>query len=163
MKINSHLAGIDTDPDTFFKDASVAFTGIYRAKGNETGMIYIINAHDCNSAASNLASIRNRIFTAITRSKAWVRVLGIGSGMKALKDEYEKLKHKEFKLHFVYPDEDQRKRLQIVHRDMTGAERNQLQKRQKSLGELIKDLEAGTIRPEDLGDDLMKLKELLGN
>ena len=163
MKINSHLAGVDTDPDTFFKDASVAFTGIYRAKGNETGMIYIINAHDCNSAASNLASIRNRIFTAITRSKAWVRVLGIGSGMKALKDEYEKLKHKEFKLHFVYPDEDQRKRLQIVHRDMTGAERNQLQKRQKSLGELIKDLEAGTIRPEDLGDDLMKLKELLGN
>lgn len=162
MKINSHLAGVDTDPDTFFKDSSVAFTGIHRAKGNEAGMIYIINAHDCNATAFNLASIRNRLFTAITRSKAWIRVLGIGPDMEALKNEYDKLKHNNFKLHFIYPDEDQRKHLQIIHRDMTGAERNRLKKRQRSLGELIKDLEAGAVHPEDLGDDLAKLKELLG-
>ena len=162
MGINSHLAGVDTDPDTFFKDSSVAFTGIYRAKGNEAGIVYIINAHDCNAAVFNLASIRNRIFTAVTRSKAWVRVLGIGPGMKALKDEYDKLKHNNFKLRFVYPDEEQRKHLQIIHRDMTGAELNRLQSRQRSLNELIEDLETGVVHPEDLGDDLTKLKRLLG-
>ena len=82
--------------------------------------------------------------------------------MKALKDEYDKLKHNNFKLRFVYPDEEQRKHLQIIHRDMTGAERNRLQSRQKSLNELIEDLETGVVHPEDLGDDLTKLKKLLG-
>ena len=40
--INSHLAGVDTDPDVFFQSdsASVTFTGVYRAKGNEAGMVY---------------------------------------------------------------------------------------------------------------------------
>lgn len=85
MGINSHLAGVDTDADVFFQpDAtSVTFTGVHRAKGNEAGMVYIINAQDCHSAIRNLASIRNRLFTSITRSKAWVRVLGIGHGMNA--------------------------------------------------------------------------------
>ena len=164
MKINSHLAGVDTDPDTFFQsdDASVTFTGIYRAKGNEAGMVYIINAQDCNTGSFNLASIRNRLFTAITRSKAWVRVLGIGPGMKTLMTEYKKLKHNDFKLCFTYPDKEQREQLQIVHRDMTEAERKRLQSRQRNLSELIEDLETGVVHPEDLGDDLVKLKELLG-
>ena len=164
MKINSHLAGVDTDPDTFFQtdDTSVTFTGIYRAKGNEAGMVYIINAQDCNTGSFNLASIRNRLFTAITRSKAWVRVLGIGRDMKALMNEYDQLKDNDFKLRFIYPDSEQREQLQIIHRDMTGAERHRLRGRQRSLSELIEDLETGAVRPEDLGDDWMKLKEFLG-
>ena len=88
-EINSHLAGVDTDPDIFFKSdiPSITFTGIYRAKGNEAGMVYIINAQDCHSTSANLATLRNRLFTAITRSKAWVRVLGIGAGMQSLINE----------------------------------------------------------------------------
>ena len=88
---------------------SVAFTGIYRAKGNEAGMVYIINAQDCYDArdrrptAPNLARIRNRLFTAITRSKAWVRVLGVGEEMKLLKEEYDRLAKEDFKLQFAYP------------------------------------------------------------
>ncbi|MCL4553290.1 MAG: helicase, partial [Candidatus Marsarchaeota archaeon] len=60
LNINSHLAGVDTSPDVFF-DAdsnSIAFTGIFRAKGNEAGMVYIINAQDCYSSFGNLASVR---------------------------------------------------------------------------------------------------------
>ena len=164
MGINSHLAGVDTDPDTFFQTggASVTFTGIYRAKGNEAGMVYIINTQDCNADSFNLASIRNRLFTAITRSKAWIRVLGIGSGMKSIIDEYNKLKNNDFKLRFIYPDKEQREHLQIVHRDMTDAQRKRLESRQKSLSELIEAIKAGEIHPEDLGGDLARLKELLG-
>lgn len=79
LNINSHLAGVDTDTDIFFQSGvpSITFTGIYRAKGNEAGMVYIINAQDCDTVGGNLGCIRNRLFTAITRSKAWVRVLGI--------------------------------------------------------------------------------------
>ena len=56
-------------------------------------MVYIMNAQDCFSALSlgTLALKRNRLFTAITRAKAWVRVVGIGKQMDGLKAEWEKL------------------------------------------------------------------------
>ena len=163
-KINSHLAGVDTNPDVFFRSdsASLTFTGVYRAKGNEAGMVYIINAQDCNSASLNLASIRNRLFTAVTRSKAWVRVLGVGRGMRELMYEYEQLKRNNFELRFIYPTSAQRERMKIVHRDMTSTERQRLTSRRKGLSELIEDLKSGAIRQEDLSEDLAELKELLG-
>jgi superfamily I DNA and RNA helicase len=164
LGINSHLAGVDTDPDIFFRPdtASVTFTGIFRAKGNEAGMVYIINAQDCHSADWNLASLRNRLFTAITRSKAWVRVLGVGDGMRSLSEEFNRLRQKDFELHFTYPTQEQSKQLRIVHRDMTAEERKRLESRQQNLSELVADLESGQVHPEDLDDDMLaKLKSLL--
>ena len=160
--INSHLAGVDTDPDVFFEEGSVTFTGIFRAKGNETGMVYVINSHDCHSASLNLATKRNQLFTAITRSKAWVRLLGVGSDMKELSREYSKLKEQDFELRFVYPTDEQREQLRIVHRDMGREERRQLENRQRSLDDLIEDIEAGSVHVEDLSDNsLVRLREIL--
>ncbi len=164
MGINSHLAGVDTDPDTFFQldQESITFTGIFRAKGNEAGMVYIINSQDCHSSAPNLASIRNQLFTAMTRSKAWIRVLGFGAEMQELIREYEKLKASNFELDFTYPNAEQRKQLRIVHRDMTVDERNRLENRQRSLADLVGDLQSGHLHVEDIDQDLLtKLKELL--
>ena len=162
MGINSHLAGVDTDPDVFFEEGSVTFTGIFRAKGNETGMVYVINAHDCHSASLNLATKRNQLFTAITRSKAWVRLLGVGSDMNELSREYSQLKQQDFELRFVYPTEEQREQLRIVHRDMGREERRRLDDGQRSLDELIRDMEVGSVHVEDLNDDsLARLRELL--
>lgn len=162
--INSHLAGVDTNPDVFFQPdmSSITFTGIYRAKGNEAGIVYVINAQDCHTAAWNLASIRNRLFTAITRSKAWVRVLGFGDGMQYLIEEFNSLKRKNFELHFRYPTEEQRKQLMIVHRDVIGEDRNRLQSRQQGLSELVTDLESGKVHREDFDGELLeKLEGLL--
>jgi superfamily I DNA and RNA helicase len=164
LRINSHLAGVDTDPDVFFQPdvSSVTFTGIYRAKGNEAGMVYIVNAQDCDSSSWNLASIRNRLFTAITRSKAWVRVLGVGNGMKNLIREYEELKENNFELRFTFPTEEQRERLRVVHRDMTEEGRRRLKRGKESLRDLIADLESGSVLPEDLDDSMKgRLEELL--
>lgn len=162
--INSHLAGVDTDPDVFFltdKD-SVTFTGIFRAKGNEAGMVYVINAQDCHSSAWNLATIRNRLFSAITRSKAWVRVVGIGEDMKYLASEFGELKKQAFQLHFKYPSQDELDRMKVVHRDLTGVERKRLESRRKGLSNIVKDLEAGKISLEDLDDELLeKLRAVL--
>ena len=53
--IKCHLAGVDTHPDIFFRGSdSVTFSGIHRAKGNEAGMVYIVNAQDCQTAALKL-------------------------------------------------------------------------------------------------------------
>lgn len=165
LRVNSHLAGVDTSPDVFF-DAdreSVAFTGIFRAKGNEAGMVYIINAQDCYSSFGNVAGVRNRLFTAITRSKAWVRVLGVGKSMQALMNEFEQVKENAFSLRFRYPTEDERKHLNIVNRDMTEDERRRVRKKKDDLAQLLDDLEAGRVYPEDLGaDQLKRLRALLG-
>jgi len=164
LGINSHLAGVDTDPDVFFRPGSesITFTGIYRAKGNEAGIVYIINCQDCQTSMWNLASIRNRLFTAITRSKAWVRVLGFGKAMDKLSSEFERLKEREFQLHFRYPTKEEREKLRIVHRDMTAAERKRLDERKKGLAGLLEDLESGTITLEDLDENMIrKLKEFL--
>lgn len=150
--IHCHTAGVDTEPDIFFKPDfdSVTFTGIYRAKGNEAGMVYIINAQDCHSELRNLASLRNRLFTAITRSKAWIRVLGVGANMEELIKEYEELKRQKFELRFTYPTREQREQLRLVHRDMTTVERKRLENRQMNLDALIEDIKSGSVHLEDL-------------
>ena len=165
LHVNSHIAGVDTSADVFFKEhaESVTFTGIHRAKGNEAGMVYVINAQDCHGRGRNLARIRNRLFVAITRSKAWVRVLGVGAGMQALKAEYDQLVENDFELRFTYPSQEQRERLRIVHRDMTDAERRRLRKSGRELDNLVKDLESGSLHVEDMDEALLaKLKELIG-
>ena len=162
--INSHLAGVDTSPDVFFDadNDSVAFTGIYRAKGNEAGMVYIVNAQDCYSSFGNMANVRNRLFTAITRSKAWVRILGFGNGMQLLEQEFKQVKQNEFKLCFRYPTKDERKHLNIVNRDMNEDERRRLHKHKGDFAQILDDLESGRIFPEDLGSEQLKrLRSLL--
>ncbi|KKB63792.1 helicase [Robbsia andropogonis] len=152
MGIQTHTAGVDTDPDIFFQsdNDSITFTGIFRAKGNEAGMVYIINAQDCNSSAWNLSTIRNRLFTAITRSKAWVRVLGYGPGMQQLIDEFERVKQHNFELSFVYPTKDQREKLKIVHRDVTPADQKRFEARQRALADALNDMDQGRLHFDDL-------------
>lgn len=162
--ITSHIAGVDTVPDVFFtsNNDSIAFSGIYRAKGNEAAMVYIVNAQTCFDSSLDLAKRRNQLFTAITRSKAWVRVLGIGKSMDGLISEYENVKAHDFKLDFIYPTQGQRNHMNIVNRDMSEAEKSRIKKGQINLTSLIDDLENGIIYPEDLGEELVaRLRSLL--
>jgi superfamily I DNA and RNA helicase len=159
--INSNLAGVSTSPDEFFKDNAVVFTQIYRAKGNEASMVYIINAQECFDSF-NVAQKRNMLFTALTRSKAWVRVLGYGQNMKELQKEFEEVKKNNFELKFIYPTAEERKKLNIVNRDMSKQEREKLQKKSASLDDLIQSLTNGEIHKEDLSEESRnKLKDLL--
>lgn len=162
--IMTHLAGVDTSADVFFRRGheSITCTGVYRAKGNEAGMVYVLNAQESHATHANLATVRNRLFTAMTRSKAWVRVLGIGDAMNALAAEYESLRKARFELRFRYPTAAELKQLQIVHRDMSQAEIKRLEGRRQSLTELVADLEAGNIYAEDLDDEMLqRLRSLL--
>lgn len=163
-KIASHTVGVDTTPDLFFseKNDSVAFTGIYRAKGNEAAMVYIINAQSCYRSIFDMAKIRNQLFTAITRSKAWVRVLGVGEEMEGLIAEYQQVKKHDFTLDFIYPTKGERNKMNIVNRDMSEAEKNRVKKNQGNLASLIEELESRRLYPEDLGrEQLARLRSLL--
>lgn len=119
--INTSLAGVSGSPDVFFEANTVTFTGIFRAKGNEAAMVYVINGQDCydSYSAATRARARNQLFTAITRSKAWVRVLGVGPAMDKLIDEYNEVRNRNFRLEFKYPNAEARRNLLIILRDPT--------------------------------------------
>ncbi len=166
LGINNHLAGITTSPDIFVQPPdSIVFTGVHRAKGNEASMVYIINAHECYSGpyvGLNLAKIRNQLFTAMTRSKAWVRVLGVGDGMKELKKEYDHLQSKNFQLEFDYPTKEEIKHLRVIHRDACSEDIERFASNGNYLTKLVEDLESGSIQREDLDKNLVtKLRSLL--
>jgi superfamily I DNA and RNA helicase len=162
--INSNLAGVTTPVDIFNEPGTVTFTGVFRAKGNEAGMVYVINAQDCFSALfpRDVARVRNRLFTAITRSKAWVRVLGVGARMTVLKAEFDKAKAADFELRFQYPTEEERKQITMVNRDMSKVEQERFAKKQSSLVDIIESLESGETFIEDYPEEtIKKLKSLL--
>ena len=159
--INTNLAGITTSPDDFFNEDNIVFTGINRAKGNEAAMIYVMDAQLCFSG-SELAKKRNILFTAMTRSKAWLRVLGYGEGMKNLEAEYMRVKEKGFSLEFTYPTEEERKEMNVVNRDMSPREMNRIAREKKNFKGFLEAFDRGEIRKEDLPqEDLERLKEIL--
>lgn len=155
--INNHLAGVTTSPDDFFEQDSVAFTGIYRAKGNEAAMVYIINSQDCYSSEGSLQTVRNRLFTAITRSKAWVRVLGFGEHMDKLKEEFDLVKDHNFALDFKYPTNEQKKKIKVINKDMSEFEQKQLKKFKTDIRSVYKTLLSGNIDIESLTDNDKKI------
>jgi superfamily I DNA and RNA helicase len=147
--INSNLAGVTTSPDDFFNEKTILFTSINRAKGNEAAMIYVIDADLCFSG-SELIRKRNILFTAMTRSKAWLRVIGCGENMRSLEAEYEKVKQKDFSLNFTYPSKEERENMNRVNRDMSPKELNRIEKKKKSLSEGIEALLNGEIPKDEL-------------
>lgn len=123
--IRSHIAGV-SNPDVFFEDNSVTFTGINRAKGNEVAMVYLMNAQECYSHPTlpelDLRRRRNILFTAMTRSKAWLRVYGTGNRMKSLIAEFESVKENDFQLTFTYPSKEEIDNMNVIRRDLSKEE-----------------------------------------
>ena len=159
--IKSHIVGVQTTPDDFFQEDSIAISQIYRAKGNEAAVVYLINADLC-AKGINLSRKRNIIFTAMTRSKAWVRVSGLGADMEVLIQEFNRIKEENFQLQFVYPNEQQRKNMRIIHRDMTQNELRDIKISNNSLADVASKIKNGEIQKEDLDEDTINiLKDVL--
>lgn len=101
--IDSHLVGVDSSADSMIVPGSVAIAHVYRAKGNEAPMVYAVDSH-LAAAKDSPVLRRNSLFTAITRSKAWVRIVGVGEGMRIIEAEIQKVKDSDYKLTFSIPD-----------------------------------------------------------
>ncbi len=150
--VSIHLAGT-VSPEDFFRKYSIVYSTIYRAKGNEAYMVYIVNAQRCiNSLAPR--SDRNALFTAITRSKGWVRVLGYGEEMQTLCDEFEEIKKHDFKLYFEhYPTEEEQKQLILNNKDLDKGAMSSLNNTRNLINKLKADGKA---------TDIQIIKELFG-
>lgn len=82
--IPSSLRLNDTNPrwpninrDLFWYDGGVTISRIDRTKGNEADMVYLVGLDNIAKNESD-KKLRNQLFVALTRSRGWVDISGIG-------------------------------------------------------------------------------------
>jgi superfamily I DNA and RNA helicase len=149
----SHLVGVNSSTDQMFIRGSVAMAHIFRAKGNEAPMVYVL---DAQYAVEPFGAVtrRNTLFTAMTRSRAWVRVYGWGDGMKALEEEFEKVKRAAYHLRFRVPTAAELARMRRLNRDRSDSEVATLDRVQQGMQMMFDLLDRGEIDVEDLPAEL---------
>lgn len=167
LEISSILAGVSTDRDTFRIQGNVTASSIYRAKGNEAPMVYILNSEHC-AEDIEMIKVRNTLFTSITRSRAWVRICGVGSKMELLNNEIEACISNNFQLNFITPSPEELSKLRKINSDKTEKQKEKRSKVQMQLKEMLKEYQSGdidltsipefealinTVRKSDSGDD----------
>ena len=116
----NHLTAPYTSTRFFVKDA-VTLTSVNRAKGNECGAVFICGTDVVFNDKDNVV-LRDKLFTAMTRTKGWLYISGTGDSMAYLKEEISQLKKNRFKLIFRQPDESDTKTIEDVSRATLRAE-----------------------------------------
>ncbi len=157
--INSHLAGVGTTRDIFKVSGDITCAHIYRAKGNEAPMVYVLNSDFCFSN-TELRKVRNILFTAITRSRAWVRICGVGDDMEALSKEAYKCINNDYCLEFNILTDDQLKEINLIHRDKTEKEVENIKKATKLLQNLISMIQNGEVNTAEVPEFSSYLSKL---
>lgn len=154
--INCHVVGKNTSRDVVFVENSIAITHIYRAKGNESPLVYAMEANYSNSGLE-LGKKRNSLFTAITRAKAWVRITGVGDEMVELCREIDKVFEHNFHLEFKYPTQEGLTRLSTAYQDKTEDEKQELYEGFNQIKRLKAMYESGELSKEDIPEELWPL------
>jgi superfamily I DNA and RNA helicase len=102
--IRSVLPGYVESADVFKPKGFVTITTPYRAKGNEANIVFVINAQ--NVVDDFTLRMRNAFFVAVTRSRGWCYVSGIGEKMSKLETEINSIKDDFPFFNFEFPDQD---------------------------------------------------------
>lgn len=114
LTINLNLVNKD-NAFAFRKKGSLTFTSVFRAKGNEANIVFVINTQRMSSISS---VSRNRIFTAMTRAKFMVYLYGVATGensaMNSYETELETVKANDYELRFTYPTETELKEMKSI-------------------------------------------------
>lgn len=102
-----NLLNVPNNNTRFNVDNHVTLATLNKAKGNETGMVYIIGT-DAIFRHKDYIVDRNKLFTAMTRSKGWMQITGFKEASICQK-EMDKLKENDYKLKFIQPSKDETK------------------------------------------------------
>ena len=156
--ISSILTGVTNDRDIFRIPGSITCSAIYRAKGNEAPMVYIVNSECCYEGIE-LIKLRNILFTAITRSRAWVRLYGVGSSMDGLINEIQKFINKEYVLDFKIPSKKEMEKLRTINRERSITDTKKIEEAQKGIKTLLEMVSKGELDASQIPElsSLMKL------
>lgn len=155
LGIDANIAGVTSSREALFEENSVAISNIYRAKGNEAPMLYIVDAEYCMTGLMSYQK-RNILFTGITRSNGWVRVTGVGDGMDAVAAEVREVKEQNYTLSFVVPSEEEMEDIRLIHQDISPRTRQKAERNIQSMQDLVEALDDGDLSPENVPAHLRK-------
>ncbi|MBP3140108.1 DEAD/DEAH box helicase [Aliivibrio fischeri] len=109
----------------------VTLSTVHRAKGNEAAEVYA-SGIDSIFPARNSRNGRNKIFTAFTRTKAWLKVSGVGSRTHQFFNEIRQSLDNAPSLIFNVPDA---REIETIQRDLNSKSREVL-KLHEAIGKL---------------------------
>jgi superfamily I DNA and RNA helicase len=159
LGLTSHLVGVSSSTDEMFVRDSIAMASIFRAKGNEAPMVYVLDSQYAVESPYGAVTRRNTLFTALTRSRAWLRVCGWGPAMASLAEEARKVREADYHLSFTIPTHADLIRMRRLHRDRTEGEVRSLEAVQRNIQTMLDLIDRGDLSAEELPDDI---RERLG-
>ena len=121
----------------FIEEGCVTLSTVYRAKGNEAAQVYVMGTQIFEHN-SNRRSMRNRIFTAFTRAKGWLKISGVNIKDGKLWKEVEKVFENGFTLKFL-----QTEPRYVIERDKKNA------KNKKKVKQIIDKMKELDLSPEE--------------
>jgi superfamily I DNA and RNA helicase len=101
------------DEPLFTIPGKVTLTTVYRAKGNEAAVVAVIG---CDAVPLKTRSGRNRLFTAFTRTKGWLRITGTGPNFAPLQRELSQALQISPDMKFKMPD---MRIIETIQRDLS--------------------------------------------
>ena len=122
-------------------------------------MVYIMNADYCMTGPEIIKQ-RNILFTAITRSRAWVRICGVGKSFNTLLTEFSQCKNNDFRLTFKCPNKKEMQEIRKLNRERTEEEKVTVAKAKSNINELISMIEQDGV-DSDMVPELETLLNIL--
>lgn len=151
--VASHLAGVSTSLDELFVPNSVAVAHIFRAKGNEAPMVYVLDAQHASLGPDRITR-RNTLFTAVTRSRAWVRICSYGPSADEVATEAQEIEARQFRLAFRVPSPAELSVMRRLHRDKAAGDPEKARHAAQVVGQLLDAFDQGELDIDDLPPDL---------
>lgn len=84
----------------FIEEGCVTLSTVYKAKGNEAAIVYVMGTNVFQQG-KNKRSMRNKIFTAFTRAKGWLKISGVNIEDSQLWKEINQVISDDFILKFI--------------------------------------------------------------
>ena len=128
----------------------VTLSTVYRAKGNEAALVFAVGL---DAIYQETRSGRNKLFTAFTRTKAWLRVSGIGEKATKILDELNIAIEKSPKLEFIMPDLNE---IETIQRGFS----KKAMIAQAARKKYIRELKAAGLSEDEIAEELQR--ELTG-
>ena len=146
--LTNNLLTTYSDNPPFKLERMVTLSTVHRAKGNEAACVLVLGI-DAMYQAKNYRRTRNKIFTAFTRTKAWLRVSGIGEAARHFENEINISLENSPKLIFKVPN---KKNLDHIQRDLS-EKSQQLQ----LFREEFKKLQEGGFTNQEIEEEMQRL------
>lgn len=158
-EIKSMIPGLVDQSWKFAEPGRVTLSTVYRAKGNEAPVVYIVAFDALYSYVEEIES-RNRAFTSISRSKGWLRITGTGALMHEVITELNSIVSHIPRFSFLFPDMENI-RIRKLDASETSRRRKEVGKAKSSLKTLL-NLDREALK--DIDPNLLKkLKSMIGD